>query len=205
MAHIFDCEKEGRDLCDWLNENQKLACGKRVAALIENINKGWPEWRYEDLGIKVTFPGGRSFTGKIQEIDILDLPTRVRPDTSALAKVQRELARHKMRPMIMGRAAVPRKQKNIKPQMNTGFWWTWDYGKDPATRAVHLLMQLCEAGYFSRIRNCKKCTAWFFAKYRHQVFCSQKCQIAHYRRTDKFKAHHRDYTRTLRRRKRQGK
>ncbi len=204
-TRIFDCEKEGRDLCDWLNENQKLSCGKRVATLIENISKGWPKCGYGDLGMigRVAFVAGRTVTEKIR---LIDLPIRIRPDVSALAKVESELKRHKMRPVIMGRAAVPRyKQKNIKPQMHTEFLWTWDYGKDPATRPVHLLMQLCEADYFDRIRNCKKCTIWFFARFRHQLFCSQKCQIDHYRRTDKFKAHHRDYTRTLRRRKRQGK
>ena len=189
VTRIFDGEKEGRNLCDWLNRNPKLSYSKRIATLIENIHKGWPAWGVEDLEMMAS----RKF------------PIRILPNASALRKVEKELSRHKMRPALMGYSAGPDKPKNHKPHVHSQLLWTWVYGKDPATHAVHLVMQLGEAGLFDRIKQCRKCTAWFFARFRHQVFCSEKCQIAHYRRTDKFKAHHRDYTRALRRRKRQGK
>ena len=45
------------------------------------------------------------------------------------------------------------------------------------------ILRLWDEGRLSRIRQCKHCKDWFYARFRHQQFCNdpqKKCQMNHY-------------------------
>lgn len=66
--------------------------------------------------------------------------------------------------------------------------------------ALDLVLELARAGYLNRLRRCTQCERWLYAKCRHQNFCSMKCQQKRYTRSEKFRAHRRQYMRDYYRR-----
>lgn len=66
--------------------------------------------------------------------------------------------------------------------------------------ALQLILDLAKAGYLERLRQCHQCQKWLYAEYRHQNYCSTKCQQKHYARSDEWKAKRRDYMRDYRQR-----
>jgi len=185
ITRIFAGEERGAKLCVWLNKNTESSSGKRIVRLIKDIRKGFPVWGYSD------YERMREGT----------FPARIIPDFKAIKSVNTELARHKMWPAVIGQGAGPAKTRNYKPLTFNKLIWEWKYGKNPTTWAVHDLVRLGEQGLFDRIRECKKCGKWFFARFRNQLFNSQKCQVAYYKGTENFKTRHREYERDKRRRK----
>ena len=187
ITRVFAGEEQGAKLCVWLNKNQNSNSAQRVAWLIKEIRKGFPTRTYSDY----------------EKIRDGKFPLRLLPDPKAIKRVNTELARHTMWPEIFGQKWGPAKTRNYNPLIFNELIWIWKYGKDPVTWAVHDLMRLGEQGLFDRIRQCShsKCNKWFFARFRNQLYDSKKCQVAHYKGTDKFKAHHREYTRDRRLRK----
>jgi hypothetical protein len=74
------------------------------------------------------------------------------------------------------------------------------FGMD-VSKAIRCLVQLGEQGLLNRMRECPKCGKWLYATFRHQKFCSTKCQQASYRSSEQWKAHRavwmRDYRRKI--------
>lgn len=71
--------------------------------------------------------------------------------------------------------------------------------------AVLRLLRLIEEGYFGRIRKCSFCPKWLFARFKHQQYCGQKCQITAYKTTPEWRTRRRKYIKELRNLKRSGK
>jgi hypothetical protein len=80
-------------------------------------------------------------------------------------------------------------------------WWRGDTAQLEkrlrlvASEALELILKLTQIGYLSRLRHCARCQRWLYAKFRHQIFCSMKCQQKQYMQTDEFKAKRRVYMR----------
>ena len=64
--------------------------------------------------------------------------------------------------------------------------------------ALQMILDLARAGYINRLRRCSDCRKWLFAKFRHQSFCSTACQQKHYRDSDEWRRHRREYMRRYR-------
>jgi len=62
--------------------------------------------------------------------------------------------------------------------------------------ALDKALQLFESGWIWKIRRCR-CGIFFFAKFRHQRFCSQKCRIAEFQSSDYARKKRNDYARML--------
>jgi ribosomal protein S27AE len=60
------------------------------------------------------------------------------------------------------------------------------------------VVDLAREGYVTRVRQCPCGKGWFFAKFRHQVFCGLKCQQQYFRTSEQFKAKRRVYMRKYR-------
>ena len=67
-----------------------------------------------------------------------------------------------------------------------------------------LITHLAEQGLLDRVRQCGKCRTWFYARFRHQQFCSTKCQTSHYKGSEEWKAHRREWMRNYRGLQRRG-
>ena len=79
--------------------------------------------------------------------------------------------------------------------------WRWSNKKSEehlrlhAGEALQIILKLTQIGYLTRLRHCAYCHKWLYARFRHQVFCSTKCQQGHYTKSEQFKAHRRRYMR----------
>ena len=71
--------------------------------------------------------------------------------------------------------------------------------------AVLNLFRLGEQGYFDRIQECQLCGKWLFARFKHQAYCSTKCQQQAYKSSEAWKQHRRDWMRGYRKLKSSGK
>jgi hypothetical protein len=81
-------------------------------------------------------------------------------------------------------------------------WWQgnltseWEKGlRMGASEALELILKLTQVGDLYRLRRCSQCQKWLFARFRHQTFCSTKCQQKNYTQSDVWKAHRRAYMR----------
>ncbi len=57
------------------------------------------------------------------------------------------------------------------------------------------VLQLIEQGATLKIRKCKQCSSWFFARFPPQEFCKTSCRVKHFTGTEEFKKKRRDYMR----------
>lgn len=112
------------------------------------------------------------------------------------AFLQRELSKYRFTPhaeVVMGGGG--------RAPCEWGAWWRWSSGKYEkhlrmdAGEALQMLLKLVQIGYLNRLRHCLQCNRWLYARFRHQVYCSVKCQQKHYTKTPEFKAHRRRYMR----------
>lgn len=104
----------------------------------------------------------------------------------------------------------PRAEVCVGGNGHASEWATW-WGRDSRERrephlrlapseAVELILKLTGIGELNRLRRCSHCNQWLYARFRHQNFCSMKCQQKHYTQTDEWKARRRAYMRNYYRR-----
>jgi hypothetical protein len=60
---------------------------------------------------------------------------------------------------------------------------------------LRLLVQVIEQGAILKIRRCQQCSAWYFAHFLHQDYCTNSCRIKHLTGTEAFKKKRREYMR----------
>src|SRR5215469_12898372 len=83
-----------------------------------------------------------------------------------------------------------------------GAWWKRDSRekRDAGLRmfpseALELILRLTQIGYLTRLRRCRHCKKWLYAKFQHQIFCSTECQQREFTQRPEWKAHRRAYMR----------
>ena len=64
------------------------------------------------------------------------------------------------------------------------------------TGAIKTALELIQSGLIWKVGPCK-CGKYFFRKFSHQHFCSEKCRIADFRSTDEARAKRNEYARKL--------
>jgi hypothetical protein len=174
------------DLVRFLNK-AKTRRGKRIAAILE---------RMLDLE-KTTKP----LKGPILAALSLqrDAPKQYRLQweiRKRIALLNRELAKYRFTPSAAifagggGGASqwVAYWRRDSREKLEDGL-------KMMASEALELILRLTQAGDLTRLRHCAHCQKWLYAKFRHQNFCSAKCQQKHYTQSDEWKAHRRAYMR----------
>lgn len=87
-------------------------------------------------------------------------------------------------------------------------WWPIQHSKPqnlrreryrlPEPTAFGYLIRVIERGLLPRIRHCKQCQKWFYARFKHQEFCQTTCQQANYKSSEQWKEHRRGYMRRYR-------
>ena len=110
--------------------------------------------------------------------------------------LERELRRYRFTP----RAEVAMGGGGKGPSVWAA-WWKGDGSRSEkglrmtASDALVLILKLTQVGDLTRLRRCSQCQKWLFARFRHQAFCSTKCQQKNYTQSDKWKAKRRAYMR----------
>jgi hypothetical protein len=106
------------------------------------------------------------------------------------AALNRELARYRFTPYAY----------TTGPNRWTVIWWRererpeWP-GEMTEGQALELILNLARYRHLNRLRHCSHCRSWLYAKFRHQNFCSMKCQQKQYTQSDEWKEHRRKYMR----------
>ena len=108
-------------------------------------------------------------------------PEALRTFKQSTRRVQRILDGYRFRPNVMGGGG---------PQSICAFTWS---GNRPGWEAVLRIMELGERGLLWRVRRCRQCGKWFYARLRHKHFCSVRCQQAHYKSSAEWREHRREY------------
>lgn len=79
-------------------------------------------------------------------------------------------------------AAMPKKLNQLRVTLNKEGLLILQPATPEGQAAVALLV-LFHKGRVDRIRQCPRCRTWFYARFKHQQFCSdpkKKCQSSHY-------------------------
>jgi len=184
----------------WLNSTKGTARSKRVAALLELIDRctaALAKIRKQDpQGEGRVWWEGRAIKGGSR----LQAPFGSNEVKRAMEPVEAALRRYTFRAELAygyGNRLlldwVPANQSWRKSADRIG-------GPSPQetyfifteTHAVASIVELCHEGLIDRVRLCS-CGMWFYAKFSHQKFHSQACQQKAYRDNPEWKAHRRDY------------
>ena len=62
--------------------------------------------------------------------------------------------------------------------------------------ALFRALELIKSGLISKIKKCR-CQKYYFKKFAHQRFCSQKCKLAEFRTNDVVREKRNEYARKL--------
>jgi hypothetical protein len=172
------------------------------------------------LNQAMTSRGKRIVTILEQMLELEDLTNSIKPEEPMIAAVEWERTdpkKYRVHWEIEKRGAMLQRElskyqfiPHAEVAMGGGgqgpsqwaVWWKGDSDskwKEPLRmapgEALELILKLTHIGDLTRLRRCTECQKWLFARFRHQTFCSTKCQQRNYTQSDAWKAHRRAYMR----------
>jgi hypothetical protein len=178
-----------RDLIKFLNES-RTSRGKRIVHILEQmleldaITKPIDGIVWANMSLRKTNPKKYQLLWEVEK---------------KRAFLNRDLAKYRF---------VPRAEVGVGGGGEGGgasewfAWWKGDPRQRPekhlrlvASEALELILKLTQIGHLDRLRHCAHCGNWLYAKFRHQTFCSMRCQQKHYAESEEFRARRRDYMR----------
>lgn len=178
-------ETVGRQLVQWLNSRIKTASHRRIEAVLDNLTHiwGWDVYRPKMKVVK-----------KDLSPALIDLAELADPDAhekmeswAPVKKLRRELSRHRFSLKIYLDPWNPDETLTLG----------WDV-RTEEQKMLLLLVRLCEVGQLHKIRRCRQCRRWFFARKADQLQCSQRCRVSYNQSSPKFKAGRAAYMRQRR-------
>ena len=209
-THTFSGEKQAGELIEWLNSKRP---GRNVLVrLLDDIQsitrpsaraaQKEQQDRREGEGYLATVEdGGKLITGHVARLGVgkhppvtIDIP---RVGKRQISLTDDRLAIEQNKTLMRINAVLSRFKRcaQLAFQVDDRWMVTSSFTGGDVALAVHSMMELAEEGLLHRVRRCRACKRWFFARFRHQDFCSQACQQKHYRSSDEWKAHRREYMR----------
>lgn len=162
------------DLVRWLNAEQKTPDHRRIERLLDKLAayvQAVLSFRPESERQVASWTRGVAMPG--------------------LNELQKELARYRMRPQLRATAGQygPASSELV---------FGWDCGQSRAAQMVLLITDLGRDGLLWRIRRCRRCQLWFFARGKGNDFCSIKCRQAAYKSSPEWWEYRRKYMRRYR-------
>jgi hypothetical protein len=146
---------------EWLNAKGDTSAGRRLAHLVENIQ------RYREISSK----HWRVFAELRMREEVSRPPVEENRELQRLEReIHQELGRYKMRPMM------------LDPLLATFGWEALEDRLYLQTFVVAEIITLANDGLLERLRRCKHCLKWLFAKKSDQHFCggNSGCRQKHY-------------------------
>ncbi len=193
-------EEEGKFLAGWLNSRKGKKSSARLLRLLIGLRElsglsPVAQYANRDALERLLarpgkpFPGGR---GRVIRVSLQDLSPS-REYVRKIRRVDAQLARYKVRPRLtVSKAPLFAKYGRAR------HLWDW-HGKNPETDAVLKLLELEQQGLLDRVRECRRCGQWLFARFVHQRFCTQACQLKAYQSSEYWREHRRQWWRAARR------
>lgn len=191
---LHSTDLEGRDLIHWLNEDKENPAQRRIIEILSDLQELSKILEPQDMTSLTD-----SFPGPCKEGRLL-VPRKAqqhRYDT-LLKKINNRLRRYR----VFAQLAFP-----VEFGWSVRWYADWharhrgDYIFVPSTEgeAALVIVALAKDALLDRIRNCKFCGTWFYARFKHQEFCQTGCQQKHYAANPEWQAHRRKYMRRYRR------
>jgi ribosomal protein S27AE/uncharacterized protein YodC (DUF2158 family) len=177
-------EEECRPLVRWLNREGKTRAGFKIQALLtyarilsQALPKAAGDRDLRDLEEAVAEQV--SYWESLPNAQTADRAKRLRRilKTVGVPKV-------KVSVKVKFEDAGPSQRLLLVPAADT-----------PKGEALLSALRLSEKGILDRVRKCPRCGKWFFARFRHQRFHHLKCQQKHFRDSDAWKEHRREWMR----------
>ena len=191
-SHVSQREYAGehisQPLLDWLNRLKRTAEHQRIERLLMNLSvlrrhHGEGAW---SNSLRAKYPKLRGLTWPV-------VPSMMgREFNRALRAARKELSRHRMWPDVNSFTDPVSESAGSKVD------FIWNTENSPASDAVLQIVLLGREGLLWRVRQCPACQRWFYARFRHQNYCTMRCQQGHYKRSPEWREHRRKYMRKYR-------
>lgn len=181
----------------WLNASKEHAGKKRIIELLQTAN---------ELATLTT-------PGQLPTLHLLTWKPKgtraqlknLRKSDTVARRLRRQLSRYKVYPEVSpGWNGVWRQHWKALTRTSElpitvsaqGDTETYSFCEEDV---VLRILELAKQGNLHRIRKCRYCGNWFFARVLHGNYCQRKCQQANFRTTEQFRAYRCKYMRRYRR------
>ena len=181
----------------WLNASKEHAGKKRIIKLLQTANE------LATLTTPGQLPTLHLLTWKPKGIRAQ--LKNLRKSETVARRLRRQLSRYKVYPEVSpGRNGVWRQHWKALTRTSQLPITVFAQGDTEAYSfceedVVLRILELAKQGNLHRIRKCRYCGNWFFARVRHGNYCQRKCQQANFRTSKKFRAYRCGYMRQYRR------
>ena len=207
VGTVMVSDAEIRGLIQYLNYAQRKGADRTVLELLEQMleldkmNRPlWGETEEEREVASMVRKAGRSVLSPVlKKIS----PEKYRQELAVTDKtyqINRELSKYRFLPRTWSIGA-PKPWKvmwEVLPNTPTKVRFREGSFELNDGMALRMILDFARAGYLTRLRKCLRCHNWLYAKFKHQEFCSTKCQQTHYAKSPEWKAKRRDYMRRYR-------
>ena len=204
---VMVSDAEIRGLIQYLNYAQGKGADRTVLELLEQMleldkmNRAFCSETEEEREVEWTVTkAGRTVPNPVlKKIS----PEKYRQELAVTDKtyqINRELSKYRFLPQARSIGA-PRPWTvvwKVLPNMPTKARFRKRLFEFNDGTALRMILDFARAGYLTRLRKCLRCHNWLYAKFKHQEFCSTKCQQTHYAKSPEWKAKRRDYMRRYR-------
>ena len=175
-SHTFAGQNEGKGLVEWLNHEEPTRIGATREELRAELRG---EARTRKKIARLITDLNRSAETFIRE---------GKSDPVLTKRIDKQLAEYTLRVEVLHPDAGQHKTF-AAPKWTFG-WYS--RGGSRAAEMIFKIVRLGERGLLARVRSCGQCGRWFYAKFNHQRFCGQKCQLQHYQTSEEWKARRRE-------------
>jgi len=183
---IYSGEPWAPGLIAWIEKHRDRPTGMRIQALLREMGQivecmQKPEFGYSQSGVPVSVRMAKS------------------PELSALREklgrsVNRRLRRYRLWPelLLLGSTESP---DRWVPRWHAEGERSRTPNSETEADAVLRVLLLAQNGNIHRVRECVDCGGWFYARFSHARFCSNKCQQRNYRQSPEWRKHRNEYMR----------
>jgi len=190
-SRYYPGQVEADQILPWLNRGTNRRGKRRMEELLSALHEFHSISFPSDRGLK-----GLEIKGKFRMAKML-LVKRwedIQPAGRAHRRINQALSRYLLTPQLGSPTEFgwqvywypPHKRRNAR--------------KIESEASVLLnVLELAKQGQVDRLRRCDGCAKWHFAKFKHQRFCSTKCQQGHYKKSPSWRNHRLAYMRRYRR------
>jgi hypothetical protein len=191
VLRTYAGERDAKPLVEWLNRQPKTSEHRRIEKLLANLAK--VRQKYGEGEQELRLDGNPRLRGLTWQIAALPKSLYGKDFNVALREAQAELARHKVWPTLEG-VSNPRTRAS-----GSILSFGWRHSRDKAADAVLHIVMLGKDGNLWRVRQCRHCEKWFYARFSHQGFHSNRCQMAEYKASPSWRERRQKYMRDYRR------
>ena len=82
--------------------------------------------------------------------------------------------------------------RSIDEGERLNFYWR-EVSRNSLHGLIHKILLLADLGMLLRVKKCRQCQTWFYAKFSHSKFCNPVCRKKHSDSVQRGKKHRREY------------